>query len=473
MINKFLTDLVALNQTILTNIKAQSTDPSMPQKKRSYQILRLDEVPPEPLEAAVNEEDVSGVLRYSILTSDVGLAWKMEVIFNVSQPLSTLPYVSMEFNPNYGLGEFVFQQVNQGALSNQQYKAVLEIDKLEQRDALLYALSDSNSGTTFVITLKSPSGIKNVITSPKKFFFPREIYDYIYKGILPPPPRQEYVLHRYLFGGVTYPYFQDNVRRRELFHLPDRYVLGKDVSSQLPMLSLWFSEEEGHIHVHFDVCLLTEVNLTRIAEALREFQKEQPDGVLYPLNTATHTSVTLQLPGGVVEPDRVRIDLQSCILMSFEVPQEDLPVVWDALFDNSPMNLLLKGDLKVEIEGFDPNYVPIKISMPAEYENEPSKFIDARDKATTTRTVTFISASGAFTNPVAQITSMLILIGGQTIELTKDNPQQQVQVQVPILDIILGNPDEVTYNYTLMVRYTDRPEWVTQRQSNFSIIYVP
>ena len=67
----------------------------------------------------------------------------------------------------------------------------------------------------------------------------------------------------------------------------------------------------------------------------------------------------------------------------------------------------------------------------------------------------------------------MVLIGGDTIRLPREEPEKTVAVKVPIIDIVLGNPDEVTYHYTVQTRYRDGSVAEATKQSLLSIIYVP
>ncbi|MEL6639333.1 MAG: hypothetical protein AAFW73_21750 [Bacteroidota bacterium] len=473
MENKFLSDLVSLNRVILENVDRQTPTVAMQRMARTAATINLEVAPKEPIEAAINEEYTTDTLRYSIITSNEPGSWTMEVIFNVNQVLERTPYVSMEFNPDYGISEFRFNPVSSTATSPQQYKALLHITSLEERDALLRALSDLNSGTTFVITEQTPTGITNVITSPKRFYFPPDLYPYIFQGILPPPTKQNYVLVRYAYEGLTYNYYQDTLRRKELFFLPDRYVMGKDPSTQMPTLALKVRDRDGELEVAFQMVLVAETNPQRILSAEETFRKEQADGELLRLNTADRTRFLLELPPGKTEIEDARIVLQSSIVASFVVPFEELNQLWDALFDRSPLNVLMKGEVKAELEGFNPEFVPVRVSLPEEYVNEPSQFIDIDPEATTSRKVTFISNGNVYDNPIKPAESILILIGGDTIRLTKEESEKTVEVKVPIIDIVLGNPDEVTYRYKVQTRYQDGSVAEADKQSQLSIIYVP
>ncbi len=100
-----------------------------------------------------------------------------------------------------------------------QYQAQLKLTRLEQRDALLRALSNYDAQTTLVIAIKSDTGLLNTITDPKIFYFAENYYPYIYRGIAPPNPRLELILIPIEYHQYWYNYYQDNIRKDYLYYL--------------------------------------------------------------------------------------------------------------------------------------------------------------------------------------------------------------------------------------------------------------
>lgn len=182
--NTFLNDLVTLNQIILQNAREQFPDVEARQ-------LRYRAAPPvlaDEMTAEVCTEIVSGETRYQIATSTDGTSWRMQLDFALSRQVPQVPYVVLSFTRFGSVEEMIFDQVMLTSQENR-YQAQLDLYKLEQRDALLQALSDYDAQTTLVVAIKTDHGITNTVTDPKVFYFAENYYPYIYQGILPPPAR--------------------------------------------------------------------------------------------------------------------------------------------------------------------------------------------------------------------------------------------------------------------------------------------
>ena len=233
--NVFLNNLVTLNQIILHNASQQ-----FPEASGSQMLYRAaPAVLEDELLAEVCTEIVSGETRYRIETSGDQKSWTMELWFSLSQPVSSIPWVVLSFSTLDNPEEMKFNQVMQTETQNR-YRAKLDLNKLEQRDALLRALSDLNSQTTLVVAITTDHSITNTITDPKTFFFPRDYYPYIYRGLLPPPPRWELRTMPFEYQNVWYNYYQDVYFKSNLYYLPNTFEAGKD-SRGKPMLAFYFS----------------------------------------------------------------------------------------------------------------------------------------------------------------------------------------------------------------------------------------
>lgn len=136
----------------------------------------------------------------------------MTVDFALSRAVQQVPYVVLTFSTFGKIEEMIFEQVLLDVPPTR-YRAQLDLDRLEQRDALLRALSDYDSQTTLVVAIVTDNGLLNTITSPKVFYFAENYYPYIYQGILPPPPRLQLLLTPLAFGQLWYNYYQDYVRK--------------------------------------------------------------------------------------------------------------------------------------------------------------------------------------------------------------------------------------------------------------------
>ncbi|TDT59772.1 hypothetical protein DFO53_1361 [Enterobacter sp. AG5470] len=474
--NTFLTDLVTLNRVILANAAQQFPGVAKPQ-------LRALRALPTDLTAAVSTEIVSGEIRYQITTAKKETGWIMTLDFDLNQAVSTLPDVVLSFSTFGDETEMRFQQVETKPSGGNRYQARLLLSLPSERDALLRALDSYDSQTTLVVALKTHEGLLNTVTVPTVFYFSQTYYPYIYQGLLPPPPVRQLTLLNIPFNTHNDHYFQDYVHPEYLFYLPDRFALATDAENDnKPMLSISFSAPEhatslDQINVTFDYFILPQVDQARIANAQTVFHDHyaQPQGQLFPLANAHALTLRLSLPAGMTEEKNALIDLQSGIVDAFTLPSSQFGQIWDALFDTAQQSLLLKGFLKVELVGFDPENTPVQLALDAKYKNTPRTFIKQSAPVDITKTLEFKSDKDAFDpygpKPISRI---LISVGGQTIELDKDHTSQKVDVKVSVLEQILNPSSKLVYHYDMQIYYVsggrkDLPD----QQTTFEVIYVP
>lgn len=472
--NTFLNDLVTLNQIILLNAREQF--PDVEGKKLRYRAaapMREDD-----LTAEVCTEIVSGETRYQIATSTDGTSWRMQLDFALNHAIPQIPYVVLSYTRFGSVEEMIFDQVLLTPQENR-YQAQLDLYKLEQRDALLQALSDYDAQTTLVVAVKTEHGLTNTVTDPKVFYFAENYYPYIYQGIVPPPPRLQLILTPLQYQQLWYNYYQDYVRKNYLYYLPDTFLLGTDTDGK-PMLSISFSAGEhatslGDINVTFDYFLSPKVNQGRIADATVQFSQMQPDARLAPFANADSLVLQLALPEGKTEEKNALINLQSGIVDSFTLPAQQFALIWDALFDRSPQNLLLKGYLAVQFIGFNPDNLPVLLALDAKYQSKVRDFIKQTAPVDIYKTIEFRSDSGAYEpsgpRPIKRI---LVNIDNQTVELNREHPNHDVTVKISALDLILNPDKKLVYHYDLQVFYVDggmTPYY--DKTSSFEIIYVP
>lgn len=472
--NTFLNDLVTLNQIILLNAREQFPDVEGKQLRyRAAAPMREDD-----LTAEVCTEIVSGETRYQIATSTDGTSWRMQLDFALNHSIPQIPYVVLSYSRFGSVEEMIFDQVLLTPQENR-YQAQLDLYKLEQRDALLQALSDYDAQTTLVVAVKTEHGLTNTVTDPKVFYFAENYYPYIYQGIVPPPPRLQLILTPLQYQQLWYNYYQDYVRKNYLYYLPDTFLLGTDTDGK-PMLSISFSADDhatslGDIKVTFDYFLSPKVNQGRIADATAQFSQMQPDARLAPFANADSLVLQLALPEGKTEEKNALINLQSGIVDSFTLPAQQFALIWDALFDRSPQNLLLKGYLAVQFIGFNPDNLPVILALDAKYQSKVRDFIKQTAPVDIYKTIEFKSDSGAYDpsgpRPIKRI---LVNIDNQTVELNREHPNHDVTVKVSALDLILNPDKKLIYHYDLQVFYVDggmTPYY--DKTSSFEIIYVP
>jgi hypothetical protein len=227
--------------------------------------------------------------------------------------------------------------------------------------------------------------------------------------------------------------------------------------------------------VTFDYFLSPKVNQGRIANATAQFSQMQPDARLAPFANADSLVLQLALPEGKTEEKNALINLQSGIVDSFTLPARQFALIWDALFNRSPQNLLLKGYLAVQFTGFNPDHLPVVLALDAKYQSKVLDFIQQSAPVDIYKTVEFRSDSGAYDpsgpRPIKRI---LVNIDNQTVELTKEHPSHDVTVKVSALDLILNPDKKLVYHYDLQVFYVDggmTPYY--DKTSSFEIIYVP
>lgn len=473
--NPLLSNLVTLNKMMLRNARAQFS----PVKMEATARCLLAELP-ENLTASVDTNIVSGDTRYQIATTSDGTSWQLILHFSLNQNISEMPYVVLSFSLLGDSQEMVFESVVQNPKSNNDYIATLSLNKLAQRDALIRALNDIQSETTLVVMIRNDKGMLNTITDPSVFFFPHDYYSYIYQGIKPPSPKLELIKIPIEFDQVTYNYYQDNLNKRFLNYFPDSFELAQDKeNNNKPMISLSFSSETkpssiDEYNITFNYFLLPKVNQQRISAARETFRENQADGQLVPFANAHDLSLDLILPDGKQQQKNSIINLQGGVSGSFTVTASKFVQIWDALFDTSPQRTLLRGDVIAELEGFNPNYIPVALTMNSAYKN-PEQFIDQSTPVDIYRDLQFLSDEGLYDpDGPKPVRSILVNIDNQTFELNKSKPNQDVTVKVSALEQLLHPDSELVYHYELQIIYMDgTKKAMSDQSSTFEIIYVP
>ncbi|WJV64579.1 hypothetical protein PCO87_11485 [Pectobacteriaceae bacterium C52] len=474
--NTFLTNLVTLNKVILANAKQQfPTSPTLLRSKKAAMTARSND-----LVAEVCTEVVSGETRYQIATSTTGTSWTMTLNFMLDQHVAQIPYVVLSFTTLGSVDEMIFDKVQLTTVDNH-YLAQLNLTQLDQRDALLRALSDYDAQTTLVVAIVTDHGISNTITIPKIFYFAENYYPYIYQGIEPPQPRLQLILTPMEFNEVWYNYYQDYVRKNYLYYLPDTFLLATDIDdADKPMISISFYAPEhatslSDVQVTFDYFLSPKVNQARITSATQQFTQMEKNGKLVPFANAETLTLQLSLPAGKTEEKNALINLQSGIVDSFTLPSQQFALIWDALFDHSAQNLLLKGYLEVQLLGFNPENIPVMLSLNEKYRDKVRDFIKQSAPVEINKTLEFRSDSGAY-DPAGPrpIKRILVNIDNQTIELNKDHPSHTVEVKISALELILNPSEKIVYRYDLQIYYVDGGMIpINNKESYFEIIYVP
>ncbi|PXW46351.1 hypothetical protein DET57_10521 [Klebsiella oxytoca] len=475
--NIFLTDLVTLNKVILANAKKQFyTTPEHP-----VNFLATANALPDNLTASICTETVSGQLRYCIVTETDGISWTLNLYFTLDQPIDSIPYVVLNFSTRGKNYEMIFSSVTQ-VPGNHQYKARLKLTNLEQRDALLQALSVYESHTTLVVAIKSSAGIRNTITNPQTFLFPENIYPYIYKGILPPSLGQSLQIIPIPYKNINCNYYQDYIRKDDLYYLPDTFELA--TYEDKPLLSIAFTADEQatsveQIRVTFSYYLLPVVDQERITNATAKFKEIQPQGKLLPSANARKLKLMLSVPtpDGMIElkEKQALINLQSGIADAFTIPGSQFAKIWDALFKTSPNSLLLKGYLTVSFPGFNNEKIPVKLLMNKKHKENIKDFVDEDSVVNIRKKITFITEndiySSDFPKPIKRIQ---IKIQDTSLTLDKNNLQKTVSVYISALTQILSPTEIQNYRYDMVIYYLDgsRHEY-PQQTSEFEDIYLP
>lgn len=472
--NIFLNNLVALNKVILENAQQQFSLPDATDNVMAYRAAL-----PDDLTAAVGTEIVSGETRYQISTASDGTSWRMNVTFSLSQKIAAIPYVVLNFSQLGQFSEMIFDEVVK--LPDLRYSAQLKLTRLEQRDALLRALSTYEAKTTLVVLIRTDDEMLNTITDPKIFYFAENYYPYIYQGIAPPPARLELILKPMDYNDVWYNYYQDSRNRGYFYYLPDKFTLATDrENNDKPMLSISFATPDdatdpSQINVTFEYFLLPRVDKQRIISATRAFANTQPDCALIPFASASKLELQLGLPAGKTPQTNALINLQSGIADSFTLPSSQFGKIWDAFFATAAQHMLLKGELSVKQEGFPADTLAVQLTLDAQYKNQPALFIDQSAPVDITRTLTFVSRKGSFDpNGPKPIERILISAGNKTRVLSAEVLQQSVQVKVSALQVILNPAATITYRYSLQIHYADgSTKNINDQSSIYETIYVP
>jgi hypothetical protein len=482
--NEILKNTVTLNESIVANAKQQFLNNGigkMVANNKSHNNLHMQVMlDTEPLTAKVATQVISGQIQYQIATTGSSKGWTLSLVFDLNKSESVIPYVVLSFSALDKSQELVFQQVNKTSTTNQ-YKATLTINTLVQRDALLNALSDIQSNTTLAIAFRTDSSLLNTITDPQTFLFAPKLYPYIYNGILPPPPSLSLKKLPIEFNNLWYNYYQNINNSAYLFYLPDSFKLAMNPDNS-PMLSMCFEATENatslkDVNVTFNYLVVPKIDKTRISKATETFQKTQDNGQLIPLSNFESATLSLSLSSGKIIEKNALIDLQSGIVDSFTIPSANFAEIWDALFDTSPENILLKGNLSISLQGFNPDKIPVSLNLPAQYKDKAKQLIKQPTPVDIQKKITFTSSLTSYTqkndNGVL-ITSILVNVGEQTIELNQETLSKVVDINISVLELILTPDQDTNYHYDLQIFYSDNTNRTLKNlSSTFEIIHVP
>ncbi|MEW6989611.1 hypothetical protein AADZ91_02885 [Colwelliaceae bacterium 6441] len=482
--NEILQNTVTLNESIVANAKQQFLNTGIEKTfalKHSYNNLQTEAtLEVDPLTAKVATQVISGQIQYQISTTGSSKGWTLSLVFDLNKNENTIPYVVLSYSVLDKVQELTFQQVNKTSITNQ-YKATLTINTLVQRDTLLNALSDIQSNTTLAIAFRTDSSLLNTITDPQTFLFAPKLYPYIYNGILPPPPSLSLKKFPIEFNDFWYNYYQNVNNSAYLYYLPDSFNLALDPEKS-PMLSMYFEATKNatslkDVNVTFNYLVVPKIDKKRISKATEVFQKTQKGGQLIPLSNFKSASLSLSLPSGKIIEKNALIDLQSGIVDSFTIPSADFAKIWDALFDTSPQSILLKGNLSIALQGFNPNKIPVSLNLPAHYKDMAKQLIKQPTPVDIQINIKFTSNPTSYTqkndNGVL-ITSILVNVGNKTIELNKKAPTKDVMINVSVLELILTPDQGTTYHYDLQIFYSDNTSrTLNNLSSTFEIIHVP
>lgn len=478
--NEILQNTVTLNESIVANATQQFLNIEV-RKSTSKNNLHIEVLQEStPLTAKVATQVISGQIQYQISTTGSSEGWDLSLVFDLNQSKKSIPYVVLSYSALDKIQEFVFQQVTKTTMTNQ-YKAVLTINTLVQRDLLLNALADIQSNTTLAIAFRTNSSLLNTITDPQTFLFAPKLYPYIYNGILPPPPSLSLKKLPIEFNNLWYNYYQNINNSAYLFYLPDSFKLAMNPDNS-PMLSICFEASENatslkDINVTFNYFVVPKINKKRISNATEIFQKTQKGGQLIPLSNFESASLSLSLPSGKSLEKNALIDLQSGIVDSFTIPSANFAEIWDALFDTSPQNILLKGNVKVSLQGFNPDSIPVTINLPADYKDKAQQLIKQPTPVNIQRKITFTSNLTSYTQKNengALITSILVNVADKTIELNQETLSKVVDINVSVLGLILTPDQDTNYHYELQIFYSDNTNrTLNNLSSTFEIIHVP
>ncbi len=157
------------------------------------------------------------------------------------------------------------------------------------------------------------------------------------------------------------------------------------------------------------------------------------------------------------------------------MPSSQFGQIWDALFDTAQQSLLLKGFLKVELVGFDPENIPVQLALNAKYKNTPRAFIKQSAPVDITKTLEFRSDKDAFDpygpKPISRI---LISVGGKRSNSIKITPARKWMSRCRCWNRSSTPSSKLVYHYDMQIYYVsgsrkDLPD----QQTTFEVIYVP
>ena len=328
------------------------------------------------------------------------------------------------------------------------------------------------------------------------FFFPPLLYAYIFRDLETGHGQGSELIRRQVqWQDKWYSYFQNARERYQIYYLPDSFEIAKRTDSQLPAMSLRFKSSDGSpdpekMRAELDYYAAPVVSDARLAAAATALERyvsfPLPPGVegleFTPLSV-DNLKFQVSLPHGDGSPSfewqrNARVSLQDGIFDTLSLPLIEFGQVWEAIFSSKREKTLFTGEVAVEVEsGGNMEKIPFAARFEGDSEMLFDGILDDAPGLLTTYAVELEVATDEVvfdTSRADPIIKILVDLGRETIELTREHLRDVGKVYFPIRNVILGIQEPGKYTYQVQVIYKSgkRDPWQT-KETKSEIIYVP
>jgi hypothetical protein len=324
------------------------------------------------------------------------------------------------------------------------------------------------------------------------FFFPPLSYPYIFRELKPGATQSKDLIQKQVnWNGIWYRYYQDYQFRHRFYYLPERYEIGKRLSSQDPTMLVRFEFPDNDLDPD-KMVVKTQYYAAPVisSERLKAAEAELMNREFIPLPSGSkglewvplqvkNPQFHLQLPrSSNPESDTqrrdARVNLWEGIFDTLTLSFVDFQEVWDAMFSAQQEKTLFTGDVEIEIVEGATEQLPFFGRIQGDAEALLNSILEPNVPITYSKTLTVKTVSSVFnTQQPNPILSILVDLGQDTIELTPAKLEAQVKMSLPILDIILRREDAGIYPFDItLIRQDGNQERYSDKSEN-EIIYVP
>ncbi|MEQ9481976.1 hypothetical protein [Coleofasciculus sp. F4-SAH-05] len=270
--------------------------------------------------------------------------------------------------------------------------------------------------------------------------------------------------------GTRYSYYQLKNQPNLVFYLPDRFELIKPEDDTVPDRSkLKFTTPDGsldNLKATFSFFAQAVVDGDRIDDAKAQIANqigEEPEMLIFQADKNFRSQLTLRLPNleGTASQPQVRetaqIDIESGFKDELDLAFPAFQALWNAIFSDGSDTVLFTGDVETKInDGFYKDQIDfIGRFAPEDMEEYYYSIIDSGTDTTYSKALNATTFAEVFDAPPSgtdgQIETLNLDFGENSANLSPSNLEDEITLQRPISDLILGNEDPDVYRYTLKV----------------------